>query len=146
MNSFAFYFFLYVSYKFVEQVEQVEQASKYAAFKTLKRWNRGGTRWNIQILGGIMTYSERNKKILEPINQLIDELRAEHDKYTSSSKVMTDEEWEAYIPKMRSISDKRKGTNIERLAEYMSQYFLDDTEYVQKELKKIEKSRTNKTA
>ncbi len=94
-----------------------------------------------------MTYQERNKKILEPINELIDELRAEHDNYTSSSKIMSDEEWEAYINKMRSISDERKGTNMERLAEYMSQYFLDDTEFVQKELKKInEKSRTDKAS
>ena len=84
-----------------------------------------------------MTYPERNKKILEPIIQLVDELSAEHDKYTSSSKLMKDAEWEAYIRSMDNISRKRKGTKIYDIAQYIEQYFLDDTEFVQKELRKI---------
>ena len=84
-----------------------------------------------------MTYPERNKKILEPITQLVEELRSEHDKYTSSSKLMGDVEWEAYVRAMDAISRKRKGTKLYDMAQYIEQYFLDDTEYVQKELRKL---------
>ena len=83
-----------------------------------------------------MTYSERNKKILEPITQLITELQQEHDKYTGSSKIMTAADWEAYTNATMKISRKYKG-NLHYAAQYISQYFLDDTEYVQKELRKI---------
>jgi len=84
-----------------------------------------------------MTFAERNNQIIEPITKLIADLRAEHDKYTNSSKILTEEEWRAYIDEMRGIADKRKSTSLENIAAYMAQYFLDDTEYVQKELRKI---------
>ncbi len=84
-----------------------------------------------------MTYAERNKKILEPITQLITELQQEHDKYTCSSKIMNNAEWEEYIRAIDNISRKRRGTNLYDIAQYIGQYFLDDTEYVQKELRKI---------
>ena len=84
-----------------------------------------------------MTYTERNQAVLEPITKLVVELTARHDKYTSSSKILTEEEWRAYIDEMRGVADKRKGTSLENIAAYMAQYFLDDTEYVQKELRKI---------
>lgn len=83
-----------------------------------------------------MTYTERNKKILEPITQLITELQQEHDKYTGSSKIMTGADWEAYVNAVDKIKLKRKGT-LRGMADYLGQYFLDDTEYVQKELRKI---------
>lgn len=85
-----------------------------------------------------MTYNERNQAVLGPITKLTIELTAEHDRNTGSSKILTDEEWQTYINNMKGIADKRRGTSLEYIAAYMAQYFLDDTEYVQKELRKLQ--------
>lgn len=90
-----------------------------------------------------MTFEERNKMIKE-VTAAFQEL---HDKYTSTTQILTSEQWDEYIESMRAKLDTFKGTNLYRMAEELWMSFLNDTEYVQKELKKVnEKSRTNKTA
>lgn len=84
-----------------------------------------------------MTYKERNSKVVEPINKLIDEFKAIHDKYTSSSKVLSNEEWEEYVYTMSVKTNDLQGTTLFGIANELWMYFLNDTEYVQKELKKL---------
>lgn len=80
-----------------------------------------------------MTFAERNKTITE----LLNDFQAMHDKYTSSTKVMTDDDWKDYINSMNHRLYELKGSNVYELAGRLWMCFLDDTEYVQKELKKI---------
>ena len=90
-----------------------------------------------------MTFEERNKMIQE-VTAAFQEL---HDKYTSTTQILTSEQWDEYIESMKAKQDTFKVTNLYRMAEELWMSFLNDTEYVQKELKKVnEKSRTNKTA
>lgn len=80
-----------------------------------------------------MTFTERNKTISE----LLNDFQAMHEKYTSSTKIMTEEEWTEYINTMTARVDGFKRTNLYNIASALWMAFLDDTEYVQKELKKI---------
>ena len=82
-----------------------------------------------------MTFAEHNHRIVEPIMEILTELKKEHDVWTSSSKIMDDVAWNAYITDMNNISKKWKDTTLYNIAEYMKQYFLDDTEYIQKRLR-----------
>lgn len=89
-----------------------------------------------------MTFEERNKMIQE-VTAAFQEL---HDKYTSTTQILTSEQWDEYIESMKAKLNTFKGTNLYYIAEELWMSFLNDTEYVQKELKKVnEKSRTNKT-
>ena len=83
-----------------------------------------------------MTFSERNEKIMEPITKIIEDLKAEHDKYTCSTKLLSDEEWTTYKKAMDEKLSEHKATKYYHLAEELWMFFLDDTEYVQKELRK----------
>lgn len=83
-----------------------------------------------------MTFSERNNQIVEPITKLISDLRAEHDKYTSSTRILSEAEWNAYKGAMDKKLSEHKSTKYYHLAEELWMFFLDDTEYVQKELRK----------
>lgn len=80
-----------------------------------------------------MTFTERNKTISE----LLNDFQAMHEKYTSSTKIMTEEEWTEYVSTMTARVDGFKRTNLYNIASALWMAFLDDTEYVQKELKKI---------
>ena len=91
---------------------------------------QGGT---LSKQGGFMTFKERNLLIKELINDYQDI----HSKYTTGTQVLSDPEWEQYIDEIRKRGDKLKGTGLYNFAIYSGQAFLDDTEYVQKELKKI---------
>ena len=93
-----------------------------------------------------MTFEERNEQITEPITKTMEELKDVHDKFTSSTRIMTEEDWNAYKGAMDKILAVHVNTRYYHLAEELWMFFLDDTEFVQKELKKIEKSRTDKTA
>lgn len=84
-----------------------------------------------------MTFAERNNQIMEPITKLISDLRAEHDKFTSSTRIMTEEDWNTYKGAMDKILAVHVDTRYYHLAEELWMFFLDDTEFVQKELKKI---------
>lgn len=78
-----------------------------------------------------MTFLERNKLITE----LLNDFQAEHDKYTSSTRILTDEEWEQYIHSMELRLHKLKKTNLHKFAEELWMAFLNDTEDVQKKLR-----------
>lgn len=83
-----------------------------------------------------MTFGDRNKFI----EKVMTELKVLHDRYTSSTKLLSDPEWETYIHSMDAIVEPYKGTNLERVMWRLNQTFLDDTELVQKKLKENEKS------
>ncbi len=90
-----------------------------------------------------MTFTERN----QIIQNLIGEFQQIHDRYTSTSRILTDSEWEEYIESMNAKLNKYKNTNLYDVLANLWMAFLNDTEYVQKELKKInEKSRTDKAS
>lgn len=80
-----------------------------------------------------MTFSERNQLIQDALMRY----KALHDIYTSSSKQLTDEQWEKYITQMEHTSEKYRDTNIYDLVGRLQMAFLDDTEYVQKRLRKL---------
>ena len=80
-----------------------------------------------------MTFTERNKTISE----LLNDFQAMHDKYTSSTRIMTDDEWTEYVNAMTARVNGFKRTNLYNIASALWMAFLDDTEYVQKELRKI---------
>lgn len=90
-----------------------------------------------------MTFTERN----QIIQNLIADFQQIHDRYTSTSRILSDTEWDSYVNSMEAKLNPLKGTNLYEVAANLWMAFLNDTEYVQKELKKVnEKSRTNKTA
>lgn len=78
-----------------------------------------------------MTFNDRNNMI----DDVIQKYKCIHDKYTSGTKILDDEEWPAYIHDMDAITEKYKGTSIADLCGKLCMAFLDDTEYVQKKLK-----------
>lgn len=81
-----------------------------------------------------MTFKERN----EQIDDLYKRYKAVHDLYTSSTKQLTDEEWEKYIDTMEAITAKYNGTNLQDFAGELHMSFLNDTEEIQKRLRKYE--------
>ena len=83
-----------------------------------------------------MTFEERNNMVLN----MIAEFKVVHDRYTSSTKILTDDEWETYIHSMDENLDKYKGTNLAEFAGRLWMVFLDDTEYMQKRLKSYAKT------
>lgn len=80
-----------------------------------------------------ITFKERNRIIFE----LVTEFQALHDKYTSSTRILTDEEWETYIHSMEDRLAEYKDTNLFDVAGDLWMCYLNDTEFVQKQLKKV---------
>lgn len=80
-----------------------------------------------------MTYEERNNTVLKTIAKI----KTIHDQYTSSSKLLSDEEWQNYIDDMDAIPDNFRGTNLQDFIGELVMVFLDDTERMQKKLRKI---------
>lgn len=80
-----------------------------------------------------MTYEERNRTI----SDLMRDVKEQHERYTSSSKILSDEEWQKYIDDMTAIGERFKGGNMEDIAGELVMTFLNDTERVQKKLKKV---------
>ena len=82
-----------------------------------------------------MTFNQRNEYIDDAIRQF----KTLHDKYTGSSAILKDDEWETYINGMDAVAGMYKGTNLEDIIGRLCMTFLDDTELVQKKLKETEK-------
>lgn len=80
-----------------------------------------------------MTYEERNEMVL----QTIAKIKTIHDKYTSSSKILNDEEWEDYINNMWTIPEEFKGTNLQDFIGELVMTFCNDTERMQRKLRKL---------
>lgn len=80
-----------------------------------------------------MTFEERNKMIQE-VTAAFQEL---HDKYTSTTQILTSEQWDEYIESMKAKLNTFKGTNLYYIAEELWMAFLNDTEDVQKKLRRI---------
>ena len=78
-----------------------------------------------------MTFNQRNEYIDDAIRQF----KTLHDKYTSSSSILEDDEWKSYIGGMDAVAGMYKETNLEDIIGRICMVFLDDTEYVQKRLK-----------
>lgn len=90
-----------------------------------------------------MTFEERNGKI----GELIADFQQIHDRFTSTTRILTDSEWEEYIESMNAKLNKYKNTNLYDVLANLWMSFLNDTEYVQKELKKVYENRgTNKAS
>lgn len=80
-----------------------------------------------------MTFQERNTMM----SVLIKKYSTLHSLYTSTAQQLTDEQWETYINQMEAITAKYKDTNIYDFAGAIQMAFLNDTEYVQKRLRKL---------
>lgn len=80
-----------------------------------------------------MTFKQRNNEV----DDMLVKFKLLHDKYTSSRKLLTDEEWKEYIDSMDVICAEHKGTNLEMLAGKLCMAFLDDTEMLQKKLREL---------
>lgn len=80
-----------------------------------------------------MTFEERNNIILNEISKI----KVIHDKYTSSSRILTDDEWKQYIDSMLIIPESHRETNLEDFVGELVMTFLNDTERMQKKLKMI---------
>lgn len=80
-----------------------------------------------------MTYEERNNTIKD----LMTEFQQIHDRYTSTSRILTDSEWEEYIESMNAKLNKYKNTNLYDVLANLWMAFLNDTEDVQKKLRRI---------
>lgn len=83
-----------------------------------------------------MTFNDRNNMI----DDVIKKYKCIHDRYTSGTKILADDEWRTYIYSMDAIREMYKDTSIAELSGKLCQAFLDDTELVQKKLKENEKS------
>ncbi len=82
-----------------------------------------------------MTFAERNTNILNALAQM----QVIHDKYTSSSKIMTDDEWDSYFKSMSKVPEQFRGTNLEEFIYNLVVCFQTDTEDVQRRLKNVKK-------
>jgi hypothetical protein len=82
-----------------------------------------------------MKFSERNN-ILQEINQ---KFAMNHDIYTNSARILTDDEWQDYVHRMDAVSNEYKDTNMKQFAADLCMAYLDDTEYVQKKLREVKK-------
>lgn len=80
-----------------------------------------------------MTFAERN----EMLKGIVDRCAELHSTYTSSTKILTDSDWETYISKMDEISKEYKGTNMAAFVGVVCMAYLNDTEFVQKKLKEV---------
>lgn len=80
-----------------------------------------------------MTYEERNNTIKD----LMTEFQQIHDRFTSTSRILTDSEWEEYIESMNAKLNKYKNTNLYDVLANLWMAFLNDTEDVQKKLRRI---------
>jgi len=80
-----------------------------------------------------MTFEERNNIVLDEIAKI----KTIHDKYTSSSRILTDDEWKQYIDSMLVIPEPHRETNLEDFIGELVMIFLNDTERMQKKLKMI---------
>lgn len=80
-----------------------------------------------------MTFTERN----QIIQNLIGEFQKIHNKFTSTTRILSDSEWDSYINSMNDKLLPLKGTNLYDIASNLWMAFLNDTEYVQKELKRV---------
>lgn len=80
-----------------------------------------------------MTYEERNNTI----KALMTEFQQIHDRYTSTSRILTDSEWEEYIESMNAKLNKYKNTNLYDVLANLWMAFLNDTEDVQRKLRRI---------
>lgn len=80
-----------------------------------------------------MTFTERN----QIIQNLIADFQQIHDRYTSTSRILTDSEWEEYIESMNAKLNKYKNTNLYDVLANLWMAFLNDTEDVQKKLRRI---------
>lgn len=80
-----------------------------------------------------MTYEERNNTIKD----LIADFQQIHDRYTSTSRILTDSEWEEYIESMNAKLNKYKNTNLYDVLANLWMAFLNDTEDVQRKLRRI---------
>ena len=80
-----------------------------------------------------MTFEERNNIILNEISKI----KVIHDKYTSSSRILTDDEWKQYIDSMLIIPESHRETNLEDFIGELVITFLNDTERMQKKLRMI---------
>lgn len=78
-----------------------------------------------------MTFQERN----DMVEKTMTKIKNIHDQYTSSSKVLNDEEWEAYINSMWAIPESFKGTNLQDFIGELVMTFCNDTERMQKKLR-----------
>lgn len=81
-----------------------------------------------------MTFQERN----EMVESILKRFKTVHDLYTSNTRQLTDEEWVKYIDTMEAITAKYKDSNVYDFAGAMQMVFLNDTEYMQKRLRKHE--------
>ena len=80
-----------------------------------------------------MTFTERN----QIIQNLIADFQQIHDRYTSTSRILTDSEWEEYIESMDAKLNKYKNTNLYDVLANLWMAFLNDTEDVQRKLRRI---------
>jgi hypothetical protein len=80
-----------------------------------------------------MTFAERNNHIAEMLGKF-SEL---HSRFTSSTKILSDDEWSEYIHSMDEVCGEYKSTNMADISWKLCQAFLDDTEIAQKKLKGI---------
>ena len=80
-----------------------------------------------------MTYDERNNIVLETIASI----KVIHDRYTSSSKLLNDDEWQKYIDDMLLIPERFRNTNLQDFIGELVMTFLNDTERMQKKLRKL---------
>jgi len=80
-----------------------------------------------------MTFEERNNIVLDEIAKI----KTIHDKYTSSSRILTDDEWKQYIDSMLVIPEPHRETNLEDFIGELVMIFLNDTERMQKKLRMI---------
>ena len=78
-----------------------------------------------------MTFQERN----DMVEKTMTKIKNIHDQHTSSSKVLNDEEWEAYINSMWAIPESFKGTNLQDFIGELVMTFCNDTERMQKKLR-----------
>jgi deoxyadenosine/deoxycytidine kinase len=82
-----------------------------------------------------MTFAERNDTITERIVAI----KAIHDKYTSSARLLKSEEWDRYMELMTNEVEKVRGTNLESFVYDLVICFQNDTEDVQRRLKNVKK-------
>lgn len=80
-----------------------------------------------------MTFQERNDYVI----QILADFKVLHDKYTSSTALLSDNEWETYINSMENVTSKYKNTNLFDFVGDLQMAFLDDTEKIQKKLKRM---------
>jgi hypothetical protein len=80
-----------------------------------------------------MTFNERNEHIQDAMTRL----KMLHDIYTSSTRLLSDEQWNKYIDSMDAVTAEYKNTNMYDTINRISQALLDDTEMVFKKLKEI---------